>query len=82
MAEARPDRGGARHSEDWYDQSREPVTLRAGDRLFIRCEGGPSSSRLETFPPQLEVRERDGTYLLVDDGPRDAWYYLFLPSEP
>ena len=46
--------------------------------MMIRCEGGPSISRLETFPPPLEVGERGGIYVLVDDGPITAWRYLFV----
>lgn len=70
---------GARHSADWYDQRGEAVELREGDRFFVRCEGGPSQGRLEVFPPRLEIAERDGTYVLVDDGPRDQWCYVFTP---
>lgn len=39
-----------------------------GDRMFIRCEGGPCLSRLEYFPPQLEIAERGGIYVLIDEG--------------
>jgi hypothetical protein len=49
--------------------------------MFLPCEGGPSASRLETFPPRLEVEERDGLYILVDDGPRADWHYLFVPRD-
>ena len=49
--------------------------------MFIRCEGGgPSTSRLETFPPRLEVEERGGTYVLIDDGSRREWHYVWVPS--
>src|SRR5262245_51384975 len=61
----------ARNSEHRYDQSGEPVVLEPGDRFFVRCEGGPSTSRLEVFPPRLEVEETDGIYVLEDDGPRE-----------
>lgn len=74
-----PYAGDDRHSPDWYDQSGETIVLHAGDRFFIRCEGGPSTTRLEVFPPRLEVEEREGTYLLVDVGPRDEWRYVFEP---
>jgi hypothetical protein len=75
----RPDDEGGRRSVGAYDQSGEEVQLRPGDRFFVRCEGGPASSRLEIFPPRLEIAERDGVYVLVDDGPRDDWHYVFLP---
>ena len=74
-----PGASGARHSADWYDQTAEPVPLACGDRLFIPCQGGPAVSRLEVFPPRLELEELDGTYVLVDEGARDDWYYLFIP---
>ena len=76
-----PNAAGARHSAGWYDQSGEAVVLEPGDRLFVGCEGGPCASRLETFPPRLEIEERTGTYVLVDDGPRSDWRYLFIPRE-
>jgi len=55
--------------------------LSEGDRLFIPCEGGPSSTRLEIFPPRLELALQDGFYILDDDGPRDRWRYLFVPRD-
>jgi hypothetical protein len=70
------------HAPEGYDQAGEFAALQLRDRLFIRCEGGPSTGRLERFPPHLEVRERDGTYVLVDDRPREEWYYLFIPAAP
>ena len=72
---------GGRRSVETYDQTGEDVELRAGDRFFVRCIGGPAQSRLEAFPPRLEVEERDGVYVLVDDGPRDDWYYLFVSRD-
>ena len=72
---------GGRHSEDWYDQRDEILVLRAGDRFFVVCEGGPCTSRLEIYPPRLEIEEHDGTYVLVDDGPRDDWRYVFAAHE-
>jgi hypothetical protein len=74
------DHPGPRHSPDWYDQTAEDVVLEPGDRMLIPCEGGPSSSRLELFPPRLEVTERNGAYVLEDDGPRREWRYVFVPS--
>ena len=73
------DRAAPRQSPDWYDQSRETTVLMAGDRLFVPCEGGPCRSRLEHFPPRLEIDEHDGTYVLADIGPRDEWKYVFVP---
>ena len=58
----------------------EPVGPRSGDRMLIRCDGGPSISRLEYFPPSLELREDDGVYVLVDDGPPHDWWYQFIPD--
>jgi hypothetical protein len=52
-----------------------------GDRMFISCEGGPSVSRVERFPPPLEIEERGGMYVLVDDGPFEEWRYVFVPHE-
>ena len=76
------DLDGPRHAADWYDQSGEHEVLQPGDRLFVPCEGGPSVSRLERFPPRLEIEERGGAYVLVDDGPRRDWRYVFVPREP
>ena len=70
---------GPRHSAGWYDQTGEQTVLAEGDRIFIPCEGGPSQSRLEMVPPRLEVDEKDGTYVLADDGPRADWRYVFVP---
>ena len=50
--------------------------------MLIPCDGdGPSQSRLVRFPPPLEIEERTGTYVLVDDGEPAAWRYLFVPRE-
>ena len=70
---------GPRHTADWYDQGGEVTVLAVGDRMLVACEGGPSSSRIEAFPPRLEVVEADGLYVLVDDGPRESWRYVFVP---
>jgi hypothetical protein len=75
------DQPGPRHSPDWYDQSGEATVLETGDRLFVPCAGGPSNSRLEMFPPRLEIDEDDGMYVLFDDGPRDQWRYVFVPRQ-
>jgi hypothetical protein len=70
---------GGRHSLDWYDQRGEAVELRNGDRVLVVCEGGPCTSRLEIYPPRIEIEEREGTYVLADDGRRDDWRYVFVP---
>jgi hypothetical protein len=70
---------GPRREPDWYDQSDEPAQLAPGDLLFVACEGGPSSTRLESYPPRLEIEERTGTYVLMDEGRRDDWRYVFVP---
>jgi hypothetical protein len=57
-------------------------TMEPGERMLIRCEGGPSASRLVRFPPPVEVDERDGVYVLDDDGPIEEWRYVFLPHTP
>jgi hypothetical protein len=49
--------------------------------MLIACEGGPCRSRREMFPPRLEVEEPDGVYVLIDDGPRDQWRYVFMSRE-
>jgi hypothetical protein len=65
---------------DHYDQRAELVELHEGDRLFVPCSGGPVQSRLERYPPRLEIEADGGVYVLVDDGPRDHWHYLYLPD--
>lgn len=52
-----------------------------GDRMLIWCEGGPSRARLVTFPPPLEIEERGGTYVLVDDGAPQEWRYQFVVGQ-
>jgi hypothetical protein len=46
------------------------------------CEGGPCRSRLEIYPPRLEIAAHGGIYVLVDDGRRDQWRYVFVPLTP
>jgi hypothetical protein len=70
----------ARHSAAWYSPSRWESPLRAGDRVFIPCEGGPCTSRLEVFPPRIEIAEKGGLYVLLDEGPPDGWLYHFVPN--
>ena len=55
--------------------------MQTGERMLIRCEGGPSTSRLERYPPPLEVDERGGMYVLDDSGPPEQWRYVFVPNE-
>ena len=52
-----------------------------GERMLLPCDGGPSISRLVKFPPPLEIDERDGMYVLVDDGPPTMWSYTFVAHE-
>ena len=53
--------------------------MEAGERLLLPCTGGgPSISRLVHYPPPLEIEEREGTYVLVDDGPPETWRYDFI----
>jgi hypothetical protein len=52
-----------------------------GDRMLLFCEGGPSISRLVTYPPPVEIEERGGLYVLVDEGPPERWRYDFVPTE-
>jgi hypothetical protein len=51
-----------------------------GDPMLIRCEGGPSTVRLVPYPPPVEIEERGGIYVLVDDGPAELWRYDFIPA--
>ena len=69
-----------RHSVGWYSQATADGMLRPGARLLIRCDEGPCLSRLETFPPRLEIPDQGGLYVLVDDGPVEAWKYQFVPT--
>jgi hypothetical protein len=53
--------------------------IQPGDQMFLQCKSGPCTSRLERFPPPLEIEEREGTYILEDDGPIEECRYLFVP---
>jgi hypothetical protein len=44
--------------------------------------GGPSTNRLEIYPPRLEIEEDDGVCVPVDDGPREEWRYDFGSHTP
>ncbi len=52
--------------------------MEPGERMLLPCDGGPSQSRLVRYPPPLEIDERDGQYVLVDDGPPEQWHYQFV----
>ena len=54
--------------------------MEAGDRMLLRCEGGPGRSRLVHYPPPVERPEPGGTYVLVDDGPPEQWWYEWVPD--
>lgn len=53
-----------------------------GERMLILCDGGPSPRRLVRYPPPLEIPEVGGVYVLVDDGPPEAWRYAFVVVDP
>jgi hypothetical protein len=70
---------GPRHTVEWYvAEGREPPPVGVGERMLIRCEGGPAYSRLERFPPLLEIEVEGGTYVLDDEGPIQHWRYRFV----
>lgn len=52
--------------------------VEVGERMMIRCEGGPTTWRAANYPPPGEVALDDGIYVLIDDGPPDAWAYEFV----
>ncbi|HXP33738.1 MAG TPA: hypothetical protein VN820_06945 [Acidimicrobiales bacterium] len=41
---------------------------------------GPGISRLESFPPRIEIEEHGGLYVLLDDGPLHEWVYRFVEN--
>ena len=49
--------------------------------MLIRCEGGPCQSRLVRYPPPIEIEDRGGVYVLVDEGEPERWWYEFVPAE-
>lgn len=59
----------------------EDCHRRTGHPIVIRCDGGPRTSRAETFPPRFEVAEKGGLYVLLDEGPIADWKYQFVPSD-
>lgn len=52
-----------------------------GDRVFVRCEGGPCTSRLVDWPVPLEIEDRGGLYVLDDHGGLDEWAYLWVDAQ-
>ncbi len=48
--------------------------------MMLPCTGGPTGWRAATFPPPLEFVVADGVYVLVDDGPIEAWSYEFVST--
>jgi hypothetical protein len=60
----------------------ENIPPRDGDRMLVECRGdGPSGGRLVRYPPPVEVPDRGGVYVLVDDGPPEDWYYDWVASD-
>lgn len=53
-------------------------TMQIGDEMMIWCEGGRSSIKRQTYPPDIEIAEGDGVYVLHDDGPSPQWRYVFV----
>jgi hypothetical protein len=58
--------------------ARDAGAVEPGERMLLPCEGGPSMSRLERYPPPLEVAVEGGVYVLVDDGAPQTWHYDFI----
>jgi hypothetical protein len=54
------------------------ATPREGERMFIASAGNSINSRLERFPPRLEIRQDGGIYVLIDEGPVATWRYEFV----
>ncbi len=73
---------GARHSRGFYERELGHVPIWDDERMFIPCDGGPCVSRLERFPPRLEIQEQGGWYVLDDDGPYESWCYRFVWEAP
>ena len=49
--------------------------------MLIPCVGGEDYSRLVQYPPPLEIEEREGIYVLVDDGLPETWRYKFVARD-
>jgi hypothetical protein len=52
-----------------------------GHDLPVATCSPPAGPTLDRFPPRLEIEEHDGTYVLLDVGPRAEWRYEFVPRE-
>ena len=60
---------------------RQNVAVVPGERMLLHCQGGgPCVYRLVDYPPPLEIDERGGVYVLVDDGPELTWSYEWVPT--
>jgi hypothetical protein len=57
-----------------------PGVTAPGETMLIMCVGGPRMCQVRTFPPPLEIGERGGVYVLVDEGPEHDWFYEFVPA--
>jgi len=47
---------------------------------MIWCVGGPAMMKRQRFPPEVEIPERGGVYVLDDEGDPTCWRYLFLDA--
>jgi hypothetical protein len=52
----------------------------SGERMLIRCDGGPAIARAVRYPPPLELMVDRGVYVLVDVGAPEHWSYEFVPE--
>jgi hypothetical protein len=67
-----------RHSPDYYRERLGDETPAVGDRMWIPSVGGTIQSRMERFPPPLEIHQDGGVYVLIDEGPPGDWRYEFV----
>jgi len=84
-ARARPAGGSGRATSPRANDVRagKMAGMERGERMLIPCAGGgPCTSRLENYPPPLEIQVRGGMYILVDDGLPDRWRYDWVPDRP
>ena len=56
--------------------------VESGERMQIRCDGGPAIARAVRYPPPLELMVDGRVYVLVDVGPPEHWPYQFVAQEP